>query len=139
VTKSTLSTCDFVLNINNSLANDRGSRASRAWHWRKFDVVVASNRIIIRTNIRRTDQTQLKAGSKRKSKFSFFLQLSQFLLTEVCKALARTRNFNPFQSFTMPNGSGTNSQGNHYNTPGGTNSSGGSSYHCEYDHAGITF
>ncbi|KAL7459187.1 hypothetical protein ACHAWC_011686 [Mediolabrus comicus] len=26
-------------------------------------------------------------------------------------------------------GSGTNSQGNHYNTPGGTNSSGGSSYH----------
>ena len=38
-------------------------------------------------------------------------------------------------------GSGTNSQGNHYNTPGGTNSSGGSSYHysnsngsyyCEY-------
>jgi hypothetical protein len=25
--------------------------------------------------------------------------------------------------------SGTNSQGNHYNTPGGTNSSGGSSYH----------
>ncbi|KAL7434043.1 hypothetical protein ACHAXH_004308 [Discostella pseudostelligera] len=25
--------------------------------------------------------------------------------------------------------SGTNSQGNHYNTPGGTNSNGGSSYH----------
>ena len=24
---------------------------------------------------------------------------------------------------------GTNSQGNHYNTPGGTNTSGGSSYH----------
>ena len=30
---------------------------------------------------------------------------------------------------SMPKGSGTNSQGNHYNTPGGTNSSGGSSYH----------
>ena len=29
---------------------------------------------------------------------------------------------------TMPR-SGTNSQGNHYNTPGGTNSNGGSSYH----------
>eukprot|EP00542_Grammatophora_oceanica_P013820 CAMPEP_0194028266 /NCGR_PEP_ID=MMETSP0009_2-20130614/2285_1 /TAXON_ID=210454 /ORGANISM="Grammatophora oceanica, Strain CCMP 410" /LENGTH=77 /DNA_ID=CAMNT_0038667605 /DNA_START=43 /DNA_END=276 /DNA_ORIENTATION=+ len=33
----------------------------------------------------------------------------------------------------MPNGSGSssgyNSQGNHYNTPGGTNSAGGSSYH----------
>lgn len=29
----------------------------------------------------------------------------------------------------MPQGSGTNSQGNHYNTPGGTNSNGGSSYH----------
>ena len=28
----------------------------------------------------------------------------------------------------MPN-SGTNSQGNHYSTPGGTNSNGGSSYH----------
>eukprot|EP00529_Nitzschia_sp_RCC80_P038300 CAMPEP_0113463116 /NCGR_PEP_ID=MMETSP0014_2-20120614/12469_1 /TAXON_ID=2857 /ORGANISM="Nitzschia sp." /LENGTH=71 /DNA_ID=CAMNT_0000355055 /DNA_START=166 /DNA_END=381 /DNA_ORIENTATION=+ /assembly_acc=CAM_ASM_000159 len=25
--------------------------------------------------------------------------------------------------------SGTNSQGNHYNTPGGTNSNGGSAYH----------
>jgi len=32
----------------------------------------------------------------------------------------------------MPKGSGTNSQGNHYNTPGGTNSSSGSSYHCKY-------
>eukprot|EP00956_Cyclotella_meneghiniana_P030435 scaffold76628_cov31-Cyclotella_meneghiniana.AAC.3 len=32
-------------------------------------------------------------------------------------------------SVIMPN-SGYNSQGNHYNTPGGTNSSGGSSYHC---------
>ena len=31
----------------------------------------------------------------------------------------------------MPKGSGYNSQGNHYNTPGGTNSSSGSSYHCE--------
>mmetsp|Transcript_1935 Transcript_1935/g.2694 ORF Transcript_1935/g.2694 Transcript_1935/m.2694 type:complete len:95 (-) Transcript_1935:169-453(-) len=31
-------------------------------------------------------------------------------------------------TITMPR-SGTNSQGNHYNTPGGTNSSGGSSYH----------
>ncbi len=29
----------------------------------------------------------------------------------------------------MPKGSGTNSQGNSYSTPGGTNSSGGSSYH----------
>ena len=29
----------------------------------------------------------------------------------------------------MPKGSGTNSQGNHYNTPGGSNSSSGSSYH----------
>eukprot|EP00602_Paraphysomonas_sp_CaronLab_P005455 CAMPEP_0185021952 /NCGR_PEP_ID=MMETSP1103-20130426/4657_1 /TAXON_ID=36769 /ORGANISM="Paraphysomonas bandaiensis, Strain Caron Lab Isolate" /LENGTH=73 /DNA_ID=CAMNT_0027553777 /DNA_START=156 /DNA_END=377 /DNA_ORIENTATION=- len=29
----------------------------------------------------------------------------------------------------MPRGHGTNSQGNTYNTPGGTNSSGGSSYH----------
>eukprot|EP00561_Arcocellulus_cornucervis_P005474 CAMPEP_0185811614 /NCGR_PEP_ID=MMETSP1322-20130828/8327_1 /TAXON_ID=265543 /ORGANISM="Minutocellus polymorphus, Strain RCC2270" /LENGTH=74 /DNA_ID=CAMNT_0028508081 /DNA_START=39 /DNA_END=263 /DNA_ORIENTATION=+ len=29
----------------------------------------------------------------------------------------------------MPKGSGNNSQGNHYNTPGGTNSSSGSSYH----------
>jgi hypothetical protein len=28
--------------------------------------------------------------------------------------------------------SGTNSQGNHYNTPGGTNSNTGSSYHCKY-------
>lgn len=28
--------------------------------------------------------------------------------------------------------SGTNSQGNHYNTPGGTNSSSGSSYHCKF-------
>ena len=27
--------------------------------------------------------------------------------------------------------SGTNSQGNHYNTPGGTNSSSGNSYHCK--------
>lgn len=32
----------------------------------------------------------------------------------------------------MPKGSGYNSQGNHYNTPGGTNSSSGSSYHCEF-------
>lgn len=32
----------------------------------------------------------------------------------------------------MPKGSGNNSQGNHYNTPGGTNSSSGSSYHCEF-------
>ena len=32
----------------------------------------------------------------------------------------------------MPSGSGYNSQGNHYNTPGGTNSSGGSSYHCKF-------
>jgi hypothetical protein len=37
---------------------------------------------------------------------------------------------------TMPRGSGNsnsgyNSQGNHYNTPGGTNSSSGSSYHCK--------
>ena len=29
----------------------------------------------------------------------------------------------------MPNGHGVNSQGNTYNTPGGTNSSSGSSYH----------
>jgi hypothetical protein len=29
----------------------------------------------------------------------------------------------------MPNGHGTNSQGNRYNTPGGTNSGGGNSYH----------
>lgn len=28
--------------------------------------------------------------------------------------------------------SGTNSQGNHYNTPGGSNSNGGSSYHCKF-------
>eukprot|EP00977_Amphora_coffeiformis_P018216 scaffold6306_cov135-Amphora_coffeaeformis.AAC.1 len=32
----------------------------------------------------------------------------------------------------MPKGSGTNSQGNHYNTPGGSNSNGGSSYHCTF-------
>jgi hypothetical protein len=39
---------------------------------------------------------------------------------------------------TMPRGSGNsnsgsgyNSHGNHYNTPGGTNSSSGSSYHCK--------
>lgn len=36
----------------------------------------------------------------------------------------------------MPRGSGSsssgyNSQGNHYNTPGGSNSSSGSSYHCK--------
>ena len=34
----------------------------------------------------------------------------------------------------MPRGSGNsgyNSQGNHYNTPGGTNSNNGSSYHCK--------
>ncbi|KAL3781847.1 hypothetical protein ACHAWO_009213 [Cyclotella atomus] len=29
----------------------------------------------------------------------------------------------------MPKSSGTNSQGNYYSTPGGTNSNGGSSYH----------
>lgn len=38
--------------------------------------------------------------------------------------------FRVSQSSTMP--SGTNSQGNNYNTPGGTNSNGGSSYHCKY-------
>ena len=31
--------------------------------------------------------------------------------------------------FRMPNGHGVNSQGNTYNTPGGTNSNSGSSYH----------
>jgi len=34
----------------------------------------------------------------------------------------------------MPNGSGNsgyNSQGNHYNTPGGSNSNQGNSYHCK--------
>lgn len=35
-----------------------------------------------------------------------------------------------FHPYTMP--SGTNDQGNHYNTPGGTNSSQGGSYHCEF-------
>jgi hypothetical protein len=35
-------------------------------------------------------------------------------------------------SSTMPHGSGTNSQGNHYNTPGGTNSNAGGSYHCKF-------
>jgi hypothetical protein len=34
-------------------------------------------------------------------------------------------------TFTMPR-SGTNSQGNHYTTPGGSNSNSGSSYHCTY-------
>lgn len=29
--------------------------------------------------------------------------------------------------------SGTNSQGNHYSTPGGTNSNSGGSYHCKFD------
>ena len=33
----------------------------------------------------------------------------------------------------MPRGYGTNSQGNSYSTPGGTNSSSGSSYHCKYN------
>ena len=33
-------------------------------------------------------------------------------------------------SSSMPK-SGTNSQGNHYNTPGGSNSNQGDSYHCE--------
>ena len=32
---------------------------------------------------------------------------------------------------------GTNSQGNSYNTPGGKNSSGGSSYHCECSHRNL--
>jgi hypothetical protein len=31
----------------------------------------------------------------------------------------------------MPRGSGTNSQGNHYNTPGGSNSNSGGSYQCK--------
>jgi len=37
----------------------------------------------------------------------------------------------PFHQLTIiiMTRSGTNSQGNHYNTPGGTNSNGGSSYH----------
>jgi len=39
-----------------------------------------------------------------------------------------TKRTLPVNYSTMPN-SGYNSQGNHYNTPGGTNSSGGSSYH----------
>ena len=36
----------------------------------------------------------------------------------------------PIKPFKMP--SGTNSQGNNYNTPGGTNSNSGSSYHCKF-------
>ena len=35
----------------------------------------------------------------------------------------------PTWPLTMPKGHGTNSQGNSYNTPGGSNSSAGSSYH----------
>jgi len=39
-----------------------------------------------------------------------------------------TLTFDSQTTTNMPS-SGTNSQGNRYNTPGGTNSSGGSSYH----------
>ena len=37
--------------------------------------------------------------------------------------------------------SGINSQGNHYTTPGGTNSESGESYHCKYNflHVNIFF
>ena len=36
----------------------------------------------------------------------------------------------PFSNFIMPR-SGTNSQGNYYSTPGGSNSNSGSSYYCK--------
>ena len=50
-------------------------------------------------------------------------RLSQhFLLTNSPSSLKNT--------LTMP--SGTNSQGNNYNTPGGTNSGTGGSYHCKF-------
>jgi hypothetical protein len=62
-------------------------------------------------------------SSLQSSRFSFALQIF-FVLTNLFffETILTTQ--------TMPRGSGYNSQGNHYNTPGGTNSSSSSSYHC---------
>jgi hypothetical protein len=46
--------------------------------------------------------------------------------------IARKLTNRPNKRNIMPKGSGTNSQGNHYSTPGGTNSNSGGSYHCKY-------
>lgn len=55
-----------------------------------------------------------------------------FLEVDASFVIARKLTNRPNKRNIMPKGSGTNSQGNHYSTPGGTNSNSGGSYHCKY-------